>query len=131
MITLSDDGYVRLTFACLKDTPLVHLLSGLDEKPPELSQRGINVCGISGYTEWVSTTTPVITIGWDWQIDISHNRYRYVRVGPPRTNIMLLDSMQHDLAPLDNARLLEVVIDAIGWQGETSKYINARYAYVT
>jgi len=44
---------------------------------------------------------------------------------------MLLDSMQHDLAPLDNARLLEVVIDAIGWQGETSKYINARYAYVT
>lgn len=131
MITLSEDGYVRLTFANLQDIPLVHLLSGLDEDCHESSQPGISVCGVSGYTEWISSTVPVITIGWDWRLEVSHGQPRYIRVSLPRSNLMLLDSRQRDLGPIDSARLLEAVVDAIGWQGKTSKAISARYAYTT
>lgn len=34
-ITLCDDGYVRLTRETLLAIPLMHLISGLDEDPPE------------------------------------------------------------------------------------------------
>lgn len=127
MFILSEDGYVRLTFTSLQHTPLVHLLSGLDEDHPELPQSGAYACIISGYTEWVSSTFPIITIGWDWQLDVSLGQPHYVRVGSPRSNLMLQDSRRHDLGPNNTSRLLEVMIDAINWQEETDDTINARY----
>jgi len=70
MIILSEDGYVRLTLEAFLVTSLVHLVSGLDEDSPLISQEGGSLARISGYTEWVSATPPIITLGWDWWLDV-------------------------------------------------------------
>lgn len=131
MITLSEDGYVRLSYANLQDTPLIHLLSGLDEENLDLNQLESNVCRISGYTEWVSTTTPVITIGWDWRLEVAYGHPRYVRDGPLRSNLMLTDTKQRDMGLYESARYVEKVVDSIAWEEETTKGISARYGYIT
>ncbi len=131
MVTISEDSYIRLTSSSLRHTPLVHLLSGLDEDGLELPYLKNEVCGISGYTEWVSSTIPIITIGWDWRLDVSQGKFRYVRVGLPRSNLMLVDSWQRDLGPIHTARLIEAAVDAIDWQDETAEAISARYAHTT
>ena len=131
MIHLSDDGYIRLTLLRIMKVPLVHLLSGLDEDCSESVFMESNVCEFSGYTEWVSSTVPVITIGWDWQIDVFRRGGRYVRVGVPRSNLMILDANQCDVGPIETAWQLENLIDAISWQEETVKAISSRYASAT
>jgi len=131
MITLSNDGYVRLTFACLQDIQFVHLLSGLDDDYSGSLQLVTEVCEVSGYTEWVSCSIPVISIGWDWGLDVSDGRPCYVRVGSPRSNVMIIDPGQRDLGPIDSTRLLEAIVDSIDWQDETANFISTRYAYTT
>jgi hypothetical protein len=127
-ITLCEDGYVRLTHDTLLAIPLQHLLSGLDEDAPAGACEGASLAPISGYTEWVSTTTPAITLGWDWQLDLAQGRPRYARLGAPRTNVMLVDTHETDLGRAKTAMFLELAIDALPWQEEVSRSIAARYA---
>lgn len=129
MIILSEDGYVRLTLETCLVTALVHLVSGLDEDSPIHSQEGGSLARISGYTEWVSATTPIITLGWDWWLDVSQGQTVYVRLGAPRCNVMLVNVMQRDLGTATTSVTLETVIDALAWQEEVHKYIVTRYAY--
>ena len=128
MITLSDDGYVRLTLETFLSISLVHLHSGLDENNPISFREGASFDPISGYTEWVSTKTPIITMGWDWRLAVSRGRPFYIRLGAPRSNVMLVDAQQHDLGPVKTTALLETVIDALAWQAETYNHIGTRYA---
>ena len=104
---LFPDGYVRLTLEQFQAIPLVHLLSGLDpdEFPP--LHEGASRTDISGYTEWVSETTPVITLGWDWRMEGASGQARYLRTGFPRSNIMLVDDRRRDLGSAKTAKLLE------------------------
>ena len=85
----------------------------------------------SGYTEWISSTTPVVTIGWDWRIEVSRGRPRYVLAGFPRSNLMFQDAEGRDLGPVRTTTLLKAAVDAIGWQEETEETISARYAPTT
>lgn len=128
MIILSEDGYIRLSLETFLVTPLVHLVSGLDEDSPIPSQEGGSLARISGYTEWVSDTMPIITLGWDWWLDVSQGQAVYVRLGAPRCNVMLVDAMQRDLGPATTLALLEAVIDALAWRYEVHKHIVTRYA---
>lgn len=128
MITLSDDSYIRLTLETFLATPLVHLLSGLDDDKPIFPKEGASLAHISGYAEWVSTMAPTITLGWDWGVGVSQGQAFYVRLGAPRSNIMLIDTMAHDLGPTKTSVLLEAAIDALAWQEEVHKYIITRYS---
>jgi len=128
MITLCDDGYARLTHDTFLSTALQHLLSGLDEDAPAPMQEGASFAPISGYTEWVSTTTPAITLGWDWQLALVNGRSLYVRLGAPRSNVMLVDANLIDLGAAKTALLLELAIDALPWQDEVRRSIAVRYA---
>ena len=128
IITLSEDGYVRLTLETFLVTPLVHLVSGLDEDSPIHSQEGGSLARISGYTEWDSATPPIITLGWDWWLDVSQGQTVYVRLSAPRSNVMLVDAMQRDLGPAKTSVLLEAAIDAFAWRDEAHKHIATRYA---
>ena len=131
MNMLSQDGYVRLTLSTLQNTPFVHLVSGLDEDDHGLDPPRADGCAISGYTEWISSTTPAITIGWDWRLDASPAGPRFVSVGLPRSNVMLLDADHHDLGPTSTDMLLKVVVDAIGWKVVTANIVSERYAATT
>jgi hypothetical protein len=116
MLNLSEDGYVRLTCETFFNLPLIHLLSGLDEHNQPLCSEGAITTFISGYTEWLSTTTPVVTLGWDWQLEVLRGEPKCVQVGKPRSNIMLLNDCQQDLGPAKTATLIKTKIDQLTWQ---------------
>ena len=124
---MSPDGYVRLTLEQFQWIPLVHLLSDLDhdEYPP--LHEGASQTHISGYTEWVSETAPVITLGWDWRMEGASGQTRYLRTGFPRSNIMLVDEQRRDLGHAITAKLLEAAIDKTAWPAVIQRHIIDRY----
>ncbi len=128
MMILSDDGYVRLTRDDLLGAPLIHMMSQIDEDNPDCPKEGSRAPTISGYTEWISTTTPALTVGWDWVRRQEHSRPRYLRLNAPRSNIMLIDDERYDLGPDETNTLLESIIDAIPWEKQVDKSISIRQA---
>jgi hypothetical protein len=126
-ITLSVDSYIRVPLSSLLDVPLIHLMSALDKTRPGSTLFDTHMCTISGYTEWITTTTPAITIGWDWEQTIVNSAPSYVRIGNPRSNLMLLDDRERDIGYGASAELLGSLIDTLSWQEEVNEAINARY----
>lgn len=123
LLRVSTDGYIRLSFSEMRNVDLQHLITGLDEDTPSTSAEGALLTTITGYTEWVSTTVPGITIGWDWQLDTALNRIRLHRVNQPRSNLMLQDIHQTDLGPAKTSAMLEVFIDKLNWQVHARNHI--------
>jgi hypothetical protein len=128
MLTISPDSYIRLSFDLMRNTSLVHLMSGLDEDNPSLTIDGAVPTTITGYTEWVSEGSAPLTMGWDWQLNVDGNDVRMERISEPRSNIMLLDNALHDCGPAKTSALLETVIDALAWQDTTLAYIKDQRA---
>lgn len=126
MAVVSDNGYVRLSYADLQAVRLIHWISGLDEAPATTISRGAILTVITGYTEWVGDS--VITIGWDWRMDAAHNSVLLHRSGKPRSNVMIRDAQGADVGPVKTIALLEAFIDALEWQCEVRKSIDIRYA---
>lgn len=130
IIAISSDSYIRLTFERFRKITFVHLVSGLDDDKPAMLQKGTIFTEITGYTEWVSETTPTISIGWDWMIQPTQEKEGfYKRISEPRSNLMLIDSQQQDFGPVKTAMLIETVIDEIVWQNVIQQYISKRYTY--
>jgi hypothetical protein len=128
MIVLSEDGYVRLKLETLLVTPLVHFMSGLDDDSPIPSKEGGSLAHIAGYTEWISPKMPVITLGWDWRLNVTQGKFAYERLGGPQCNIMLVDDMQRDLVTAETSVILNKIIDGLAWQEEVYMHIRDRYA---
>ena len=80
----------------------------MDEEPAAGPRTGgAQLSEILGYTEWVSTETPAITIGWDWRLSASKGAASCLRFGEVRSNVMLMDDQGRDLGPPDPVALLE------------------------
>lgn len=120
--SVSPDGYVRVSFQGMDDLCLQHLISGFDEDMPADNAMAAVVTAITGYTEWVTMTTPAVTLGWDWQLE-TKGIIHLVRVSEPRSNIMLLDSASNDLGYAKTSALLEVYIDRVNWQPLVQKHL--------
>jgi hypothetical protein len=128
-ISPSDDGYLRLTLRHLHAVPLVHLISGLDIDPGDEQPESVGamLAVIAGYTEWASLTTPAISVAWDWLLHVADREVRYLRMGEPRSNIMLLDPHRRDLGPMQTAVALALLVDELVWQVTVSEYVRTRY----
>lgn len=123
---LSPDGLIHLTVDQLLSTPLEHLVSGVDvENPPP-------ACGtktsLSGYTEWISTQYPTITIGWDWCLQIAVTGSRWTRVGLPRSNLLLKHDTGCSATWHGNLEILATVVDALAWREVLPTVVASRYA---
>ncbi|MBU2571495.1 MAG: DUF4902 domain-containing protein [Gammaproteobacteria bacterium] len=127
MLPVSIDGYIRLSFAKLQAVSLVHLISGLDENSPAVTPSAAIATEITGYTEWVNTSIPTITIGWDWQMNAAHNHILPRRINEPRSNIMLIDSTGRDIGPMKTMIMLEALIDELDWPIVVRNHIDIRY----
>lgn len=125
---LSPDGLIRLTVDQLLSTPLEHLVSGVD--PDHCASLG--ACGtltsLSGYTEWVSAQDPTISIGWDWRLQTLAAGARWIRVGLPRSNLMLTVDTGADNSWHGNLEILGTVVDALAWREVLPQIVAARYA---
>ncbi|MFI4866600.1 MAG: DUF4902 domain-containing protein [Steroidobacterales bacterium] len=129
-LTVSPDGYVRLTASAFRAIGLTHLLSELDADiglPPSTAS-GACLASIVGYTEWASQTTPALSLGWDWRIETSAGQVHYQREGGIRSNVMLVDERRRDLGAAATDVLLCITIDSLGWQQAVNHYISNRYA---
>ena len=128
-LKVSPDGYVRMTWPCLMALPLVHFLSGLDDDPVRSELEGGMPSWISGYTEWLSTSRPVVTVGWDWRIELTVHGSCYVRDGGARSNLMLVDTTDgRDLGSKATAIGIGVWIDQSGWEAYVAESITTRYS---
>lgn len=106
-----------------------HLLSGVDTDPVGR----LAVCGapapITGYTEWVSTSLPAVSIGWDWSLQISTGMPRYVRDGLPRSNMMLIDPASgRDMGDEATATWIVLWIDQQAWAASVQNHLAMRYS---
>jgi hypothetical protein len=120
-------GYIRLSYSQLQDIRLIHLVSGVDENEPGAFTDGAVPTAITGYTEWVGAGSPVVSIGWDWQMLADHSQVQLTRVGGASSNIMLQSASHTDLGHTKTALLLETLIDSLFWQPATLEYVSVRY----
>jgi hypothetical protein len=125
-----DEGCVELPLDALLATPLVHLVSGLDEDERVDIKRDGKQTTISGYTEWVSASAPVISIGWDWHLDPLRGAPWFVRSSPPRSNIRLLDERNREVEWRRSQTAIAGFVDALSWQEGTQAAIASRYAWL-
>lgn len=121
MITLSHDGYVRLTPERFVQMRLSHLHTGVDEDRPLVSAEGATLASITGYTEWISATRPAITVGWDWQMTARDGQIHFIPLGYPRSNLMFVDKHGNDLGPSATEALLRSWVESFEWQPSVHK----------
>lgn len=113
-----EDGFVRLSLDDILGLQLVHFLSGTDREPPARARCGMPTL-ICGYSEWVSRTTPRISLGWDWHLSCALGLVGLFRVGLPRSNVMLTDRHGVDYGWQHNLEILGTVVDALPWRNDT------------
>ncbi len=116
MNTLSPDGYLRLKTQELGRIPLQHLISNIDEEAAGQEPRCGAAVTVSGYTEWVSPAEPTLSIGWDWEWRALPGTSGVVRLGLPRTNILVVSDASVPLPWEESLQVLACLIDVIDWQ---------------
>jgi len=120
---ISPQGLIRLTYEALSAIPLNHLVSGIDTDGSE------DTCGkpteLTGFTEWVTKTSPAITIGWDWKIEYKDGQSRYERLGLPRTNVMLINGQGQDHGWDQNLNHLGRFVDTVPWSATVDEAIKS------
>jgi hypothetical protein len=124
------DGYLRVTGDKLQQVRLEHLLSGLDDEAPGSMTRGVGaaVATLAGFTEWVGDRKPVVSVGWDWRAADRHGAPRYLRVGPPRSNLMLVDARGCDLGFEFTSVHVGCWLDQQCWQESVALFLSKMYA---
>ncbi len=120
------DGFLRLPLRAIRPSQMRHILSGLDD---DLSGAQCGAAtAISGYTEWISTFEPTVSLGWDWSLEWRDGRMRCVRTGLPRTNVMLVDEAFRDIGWTQSLGILADVVDSFGWSDKTELAVAERYS---
>ena len=118
MFRIDKDGYIRVERAVLDRLQLVHLVSGLNDEGVPAGHRARIGIGTSGYTEWVTPSTPAISIGWEWVACATDGGPVPQRVGQPYGNVMIVDERGQDTGVDWSACLLCEVADRLVWQAE-------------
>jgi hypothetical protein len=125
---ISPEGLIRLSISELLGTPMKHLVSGVDvDGSSDLAGCGSPTI-ISGYTEWVSSNTPTISIGWDWHIQSGACGSFWARVGLPSSNVLLIETRDNGEDWDKSRNLLATVVDALPWREHIPDLIAARYS---
>lgn len=121
------DGFLRLSLDIVLSTPLIHFVSGLDSRDGAIVEACGRTTRISGYTEWISVTTPRLSLGWDWRIETHTGELQCVRVGLPRSNVMLIDAARQDYGWERSLQILATIVDSIPWVDATRRMVSERY----
>ncbi|KRI64236.1 hypothetical protein APC62_02155 [Acinetobacter pittii] len=117
--SISADGFIRMNENQLMNYPLQHLISIVESTQIEDSQ-----ILYYGFTEWVTSLTPALSTGWDWEF-IEYNGITSIkRIGLPRSNIMLVDVSGTDIGFEVTETLIEKKIDTLFWEQFIYAHIN-------
>jgi hypothetical protein len=113
---MSSDGFLRLKTHELGRIPLQHLISEVDDEGAAQAPRCGAATTLSGYTEWVSPAEPALSIGWDWEWKALPGTAGVVRLGLPRTNILVVSEASVALTWEESLQVLAGIIDAFDWK---------------
>ncbi|WP_081760403.1 DUF4902 domain-containing protein [Bordetella petrii] len=124
------DGLLRMSLATLMAMQFVHVISGLDDDDRRTMRDHMTDerTTITGYTEWASTTKPPASLGWDWELVHLENGPTCVRLGPPRTNLLLMHSADIPYDWDENVEAIAEVIDGLPWGAVTNAEVLRRYS---
>jgi hypothetical protein len=99
----------------LSNLPFTHLASEIDPDFLDELKTQTVAAQAAGFSEWISGTTPTISLGWGWFI---HNRSRRLLLAPDaiRSNVMLIDIHGYDLGTTTTSHLFRTWLAAYDWQ---------------
>lgn len=122
-LAVSPDGYIRIRLSCLDVLPFVHLFSESDDGFLQELKAQTVPARHAGFSEWISDTSPPISIGWGWFV---HSDTRRMLLAPDRvrSNVMLVDVQGYDLGPQKTASLFGAWLGAFEWQPTVSTALN-------
>ncbi|WP_159566274.1 DUF4902 domain-containing protein [Budvicia diplopodorum] len=118
---LKQDFRINISADFFRDLELVHLYSAAYEEPRSTHFSGGIETVINGYTEWVSESSPIVSIGWDWELRYENSICRYVKTGPAFTNIAFLLDEYEGLTEDEEVytqMLIDHKISLIGWESK-------------
>jgi Domain of unknown function (DUF4902) len=109
------DGYIRVSLKRLAILQFVHVTSACDKSLlAELLANAVPARA-AGYTEWISKTTPFVSLGWDWYRDDVSRRCLLIS-NDVRSNIMLVDARGYDLGMHRTAHFVASWLGVLDWQ---------------
>ncbi|MBK5142650.1 DUF4902 domain-containing protein [Budviciaceae bacterium BWR-B9] len=114
----SVDYRIKVDLDFFKNVEFTHLYSAAHAEPEDLRfQEGV-LTAITGYTEWVSQISPVLSIGWDWELRYENANCQYVKIGPVFSNIAfhMDENLQNEMDEEEYVQqLLDSKIAEIEW----------------
>lgn len=113
-----------MTFESFLQFEMTHAISGINEDIPPSSGLGASLYPITGYTEWISDSIPVITIGWDWEMTGYEGAAQLRHIGIPGTNLMFVCKEGNDLGTDKTLQLLKSWLGIFSWQTVTLNTIH-------
>lgn len=127
------DGLISISIQQFKSIRFMHLISNITLNESEFSPYYDNCYSrINGYTEWISDTKPIISLGWDWTTLIKKKGLVYIMQDHPYCNIQLVDKSHQNLPEIESHKLLKAHIDLLNWENTVSTHImmkSTKYKY--
>ena len=99
-----------------------HLMSGPDLEVSGGALRCGTSAPLTGYTEWVGQASARLSIGWDWRLETLASGIHFVRVGAPRSNILVSEG-GIDLVCAENLAVLAAAVDRVDWQSAVCRAV--------
>lgn len=123
---ITTDFRIKVHLDFFENLEFVHLHSAPYEEPVSERPLGGILTVINGYTEWISNISPVISIGWDWELCYRNAICEYVKTGPAFSNIAFHSKdLVHPILNEEEQMqyLLDKKIAQIGWENKILQYI--------
>ncbi len=117
------ENYLHLSYVDFLYLEFEHLSSGLYQEDPLDAFCNAKETTITGYTEWVSKSTPQVSLGWDWQLVYVDGKVNFSALGQPFTNLMLDNSQGRALGWDSTLALLQQWLQRFNWQASVERHI--------
>lgn len=125
---VSHDGYIRIPAEKLGSIQLLHLDSGIYSPEDQYPLLDRTRCKINGYTEWISLSSPYVSVGWDWDLIIHGTEPDLIKTGDVYTNLMMQSESNTDLSERENRQLIADSLSSLDWKSKVKSFITLKYA---
>ena len=112
---IAPDGFVRLRFAELERSSLLHQFSVEDTDLLRSLRAGGVQASDAGFSEWKGEHLSALSIGWGWFVHRKSGRLHSIP-GDVFSNLMLIDVSGYDMGRTATSDLLSTWLLEFSWQ---------------